>query len=92
LASFQDVTFVSPLDDLRGEDAPSMVISNLTMAWPGLIHNVSTIHEMAASAKKGNKELAGIFEDKMQAAGGQLLMVLSKLGERPSKLNGASAF
>jgi hypothetical protein len=92
LASFQDVTFVSPLDDLGGEDAPSMVISNLTMAWPGLIRNVSTIHEMAASVKKGNKELAGIFEDEMQAAGGQLLMVLSKLGERPSKLNGASAF
>jgi hypothetical protein len=90
LASFQDVTFVEPLDDLG--DSPTMVISNLTMAWPELIHNVTTVHEMAASAKRGNTDLAVIFKEEMQAAGGQLLMLLSKLGDRPTKFNGASAF
>jgi hypothetical protein len=90
LVSFQDVTIVEPLDDLGG--SPTMVISNLTMAWPALIRNVTTVHEMAAAAKRGNKDLAVLFEDKMQATGGQLLMLLSKLGERPEKLNGASAF
>jgi hypothetical protein len=90
LASFQDVTFVEPLDDLG--DSPTMVISNLTLAWPELVRNMTTVHEMAAAAKRGNKDLAVIFEEEMQAAGGQLLMVLSKLGDRPTKLNGASAF
>jgi hypothetical protein len=90
LALFQDVTFMEPLDDWG--DTPTMVISSLTMAWPELIHNVTTIHKMTALAKKGNKDLADIFEDEIQAAGGQLLTLLSKLGERPGKQNGASAF
>jgi hypothetical protein len=50
-ASFQDVTFVAPMDDLGDMDVPNLVLSNLALEWPGLVRNLTTLHEMVATAK-----------------------------------------
>jgi hypothetical protein len=91
-ASFQDVTFVAPMDDLGDVDAPNLVLSNLALEWPGLVRNLTTLHEMVATAKRGNKEVASALHEEVQTISGQLLLILSKLGDRPENFNGASAF
>jgi hypothetical protein len=35
--SFQDVTFVTPLDDLGDAETPDLLLSNLAREWPSLI-------------------------------------------------------
>jgi hypothetical protein len=90
--SFQDVTFVTPLDDLGSNENASLVLSNLTMEWPGPIRNLNTLHEMVASAKLGNREVADTLNEEVQTISGQLLLLLSKLGDRQDDFNGASAF
>jgi hypothetical protein len=91
-ASFQDVTFVPPMEDLGDSDAPNLVLSNLAMEWPGLVRDLMTLHEIVATAKMGNKEVASALNDEVQTISGQLLLILSKLGDRPERFNGASAF
>jgi hypothetical protein len=91
-ASYQDVIFVSPMEDLGDVDAPDLVLSNLAMEWLGLVRNLTTLHEMVAMAKMGNKEVASTLNDEVQTISGQLLLILSKLGDHPESFNGASAF
>jgi hypothetical protein len=90
--SFQDVTFVTPLDDLGDAGTPDLLLSNLAREWPSLIQNLNTLHEMVAAAKRGNKAVAESLNDEVQTISGQLLLLLSKLGDRPDDFNGASAF
>jgi hypothetical protein len=92
ISSFQDITFVPPMEELGGMESPNLILSNLTTAWPGLVRNLTTIHEMVAAAKKGNKELSDAFDDELQNLGGQLLLIISKLGDRTGTFNGASTF
>jgi hypothetical protein len=40
----------------------------------------------------GNKEIADTLNEEVQTISGQLLLLLSKLGDRPDEFNGASAF
>jgi hypothetical protein len=68
------------------------VLSNLNMEWPGLIRNLNTLHEMVAATKLGNKEVADTLNEEVQTISGQLLLLLSKLGDRPEEFDGASAF
>jgi hypothetical protein len=68
--SFQDVTFVTPMDDLGVNEAPDLVISNLTMEWPILVQNLMTLHEMVALAKLGNKEVADTLSEEVQTISG----------------------
>jgi hypothetical protein len=50
--SYQDVTFVTPMDDLGATESPNLLLSNLAMEWPGLIRNLNTLHEMVAAATR----------------------------------------
>jgi hypothetical protein len=83
---------VTPLDDLGAAESPDLLLSNLAMEWPGLIRNLNTLHEMVAAAKRGNKEVADTLNEEVQIISGQLLLLVSKLGDRPDDFNGASAF
>jgi hypothetical protein len=47
---------------------------------------------MVATAKRCNKEVASALNEEVQTISGQLLLILSKLGDRPEHFNGASAF
>jgi hypothetical protein len=80
------------MEDLGSAENPDLVVSNLTMQWPGLIRNLNTLHEMVAAAKRGNKEVADTLNEEVQTISGQLLLLLSKLGDRPEEFNGALAF
>jgi hypothetical protein len=80
------------MEELGGIESPNLIMGNLTSAWPGLVRNLTTIHEMVAAAKMGNKELSDAFDGELQNLGGQLLLIISKLGERSGTFNGASAF
>jgi hypothetical protein len=91
-SSFLDITFVAPMEDLGSTDEPDLILSNLKLEWPSLVQNLTTLHEMVASAKRGNKEVADTLDEEVQTISGQLLLLLSKLGDRPSEFNGASAF
>jgi hypothetical protein len=91
-SSFQDITFVTPLDDLGSDENPGLLMSNLAMKWPGQIRNLNTLHGMVAAAKLGNKEIADTLNEEVLTISGQLLLLLSKLGDRPDEFNGASAF
>jgi hypothetical protein len=92
-ASFRDVIFVAPIEDLGDVDAPNLVLSNLAMEWPGLVRGLTTLHEMVATAKSGNKEVVSALNEEVQTISGQLLLILSKLvGDRPQSFDGASAF
>jgi hypothetical protein len=62
------------------------------MEWPGLIRNLNALHKMVAAAKRGNKEVADTLNEEVQTISGRLLLLLSKLGDRPDDFNGASAF
>jgi hypothetical protein len=53
---------------------------------------LTTLHERVAAAKSGNKEVASALNEEVQTISGQLLLILSKLGDRPESFNGASAF
>jgi hypothetical protein len=75
-ASFQDITFVPPMEDLGDADAPNLVLSNLAMEWPGLVRNLTTLHKMVATAKRGNKEVASVLNEEVQTISGQLLRQL----------------
>jgi hypothetical protein len=91
-ASYQDVTFIAPMEDLDDVDAPNLVLSNLALKWPGLVRNLMTLHEMVTTAKRGNKEVASTIDEEVQTISGQLLRILSRLGDRSENMNGASAF
>jgi ABC-type transporter Mla subunit MlaD len=80
------------MEELGGIESPNLILSNLTSAWPGLVRNLTMIHEMVAAAKMGNKELSDAFDGELQNLGRQLLLIISKLGERLETFNGASAF
>jgi hypothetical protein len=81
------------MEELGDMGSPNLVLSNLTAAWPGLVlRNLTTIHEMVAAAKKGNKELSEMMDMEVKRLGGHILLIVSKLGERKDRLNGAAAF
>jgi ABC-type transporter Mla subunit MlaD len=80
------------MEDLGHVDAPNLVLSNLALEWPGLVRNLTTLDEMVATAKKGNKDVASALNEEVQTISRQRLLILSKLGDRMENVNGASAF
>jgi hypothetical protein len=73
-------------------EEPDVVLSNLVGAWPGLVRNVNTLYEMVAGTKKANKEILTVVEEELEALSTQLLLLPSRVGDRPERAQGASAF
>jgi hypothetical protein len=85
MTSFQDITYVPVIDDLGAPEQPDVVLSNLAGGWPGLVRNLTTLHEMAAGTKKANKEISTVVEEELEALSTQLLLLSSRVGDRPER-------
>ena len=88
--SFEDVTYIPLLTERPPTTA--IAIESILTQWKAVGHNFELLHSMAASAKKGNKELDEILNETLNQIETRLGEIRATLGDRLVEMGTSTVF